>query len=65
MGVRMSPCLNACEVTMEVQGTSELFKIHALCSKPHLHAIQYMYQTEIPLKAKSDIILTASCSPHW
>lgn len=61
----MSPCLNACEVMMEIQGTSKLFKIHALCSKPHMHAIQYMYQTEIPLKAKSDTILIASYSPHW
>lgn len=61
---RMSTSLNACEVMMVIKKRSEPPEIHVMHSKLYLPAIQYMHQTEIPLKAKPYIVLIASYSPH-
>ena len=60
LNTKASRRLKVCKVMMRVQETSELFETHVLYSKPHLRAIQYMHQTDTPLKAKSCIILIAS-----
>ena len=61
---RVSTSLNACEGMMVIKERSEPPEIHVMCRKLYLHAIQYMHQTEIPLKAKPCIVLIASYSPH-